>query len=71
LAAEAFTIYPLSPPAFLKRIRAIVDDPRASQNDFFVAGAILLNAAIAAEGVLPLCQDTGSPRSSGIKATAS
>jgi fumarate hydratase class I len=47
-------------PAFLYSLRAILDDPGASDNDRFVAEALLQNAAIAAEGVLPLCQDTGT-----------
>ncbi|MBN1938932.1 MAG: fumarate hydratase [Candidatus Aminicenantes bacterium] len=68
LAAEAFTdLAFFLRPAFLKRIRAIVDDPRASDNDRFIAEAILRNAAIAAEGVLPLCQDTGSAQVIGYK----
>ena len=68
LAAEAFTdLAFFLRPAFLKRIRAIIDDPRASDNDRFVAEAILRNAAIAAEGVLPLCQDTGSAQVIGYK----
>lgn len=68
LAAEAFSDLAFYlRPAFLKRIRAIVDDPRASDNERFVAGAILRNAAIAGEGVLPLCQDTGSAQVVGFK----
>jgi len=68
LAAEAFTdLAFFLRPAFLKRIRAIIDDSRASDNDRFVAEAILRNAAIAAEGVLPLCQDTGSAQVIGYK----
>ncbi|MCK7476686.1 MAG: fumarate hydratase [Candidatus Moduliflexus flocculans] len=41
-------------------MRRILDAPDASANDRFVAEAVLRNAVIAAEGVLPLCQDTGS-----------
>ncbi|MHB8054043.1 MAG: FumA C-terminus/TtdB family hydratase beta subunit [Candidatus Aminicenantales bacterium] len=68
LAAEAFSdLAFFLRPAFLKRIRAIIDDPRASENDRFVAGALLQNAAIAAEGVLPLCQDTGTAQVLGSK----
>ena len=68
LAAEAFTdLAFFLRPAFLKRIRAIIGDPRASQNERFVAGAILQNAAIAAESVLPLCQDTGSAQVIGYR----
>lgn len=39
---------------------AILDDPEASSNDKAVALALLRNAEIAAQGVLPLCQDTGT-----------
>jgi fumarate hydratase class I len=47
-------------PAHLGQMRAIVDDPEASDNDRFVAMDLLKNAAIAAGGVLPMCQDTGT-----------
>jgi fumarate hydratase class I len=39
---------------------AILDDPEASANDKAVALALLRNAEIAAQGRLPLCQDTGT-----------
>jgi fumarate hydratase class I len=39
---------------------AILDDPAASANDRAVALALLCNAEIAAQGRLPLCQDTGT-----------
>ena len=39
---------------------AILDDPEASPNDRFVATELLQNACIAAGGVLPSCQDTGT-----------
>lgn len=39
---------------------AILDDPAAADNERFVAAALLKNAAIAAEGWLPMCQDTGT-----------
>jgi fumarate hydratase class I len=38
----------------------ILDDPEASANDKFVALDLLKNASIAAGGVLPMCQDTGT-----------
>ena len=41
-------------------MRAILDDPEASANDKFVAYDFLKNANIAAGGVLPMCQDTGT-----------
>ncbi len=43
----------------LDEFAAIIDDPEASENDRFVAACLIENAIIAAEGVLPLCQDTG------------
>ncbi|UIJ36201.1 fumarate hydratase [Allobranchiibius sp. GilTou73] len=47
-------------PAHLAQLRRIVDDPDASNNDKFVALDLLKNAGIAAAGVLPMCQDTGT-----------
>ena len=47
-------------PAHLQQLRAILDDPEASPNDRFVALDLLKNANIAAGGVLPMCQDTGT-----------
>ncbi|HEY7430948.1 MAG TPA: fumarate hydratase [Streptosporangiaceae bacterium] len=47
-------------PGHLRQLRAILDDPEASGNDRFVAGDLLKNACIAAGGVLPMCQDTGT-----------
>jgi len=47
-------------PAHLAQLRAIVDDPAASPNDRFVALDLLRNANVAAGGVLPMCQDTGT-----------
>ena len=47
-------------PGHLAQLRAILDDPEASANDRFVALDLLKNAAIAAGGVLPMCQDTGT-----------
>jgi fumarate hydratase class I len=47
-------------PAHLRQLRAILDDADASDNDRFVAMDLLKNAAIAAGGVLPMCQDTGT-----------
>ena len=44
----------------LEQLRAIIDDPEASSNDRFVALDLLKNANIAAGGVLPMCQDTGT-----------
>ena len=47
-------------PAHLRQLRNIIDDPAASPNDRFVALDLLRNANIAAGGVLPMCQDTGT-----------
>jgi len=47
-------------PAHLKQLRSILDDPEAGGNDKFVAGDLLKNACIAAGGILPMCQDTGT-----------
>ena len=47
-------------PAHLAQLRTILDDPEATSNDKFVAYDLLKNANIAAGGVLPMCQDTGT-----------
>jgi len=47
-------------PGHLQQLRNILDDPEATSNDQFVATELLKNAAIAAGGVLPSCQDTGT-----------
>ncbi|MDO5683167.1 MAG: fumarate hydratase, partial [Propionibacteriaceae bacterium] len=47
-------------PAHLAQLTKIMDDPEASNNDKFVALDLLKNANIAAGGVLPMCQDTGT-----------
>ena len=47
-------------PGHLKQLRSILDDKEASDNDKFVAFDFLKNANIAAGGVLPMCQDTGT-----------
>jgi fumarate hydratase class I len=47
-------------PGHLRQLRAILDDPGASGNDRYVARDLLQNACIAAGGVLPMCQDTGT-----------
>ncbi len=44
----------------LQKLRDILDDPEASDNDRFVAYTMLLNQVVAAEGELPTCQDTGT-----------
>ncbi len=47
-------------PGHLRQLLSILDDPEASDNDKFVALDLLKNASIAAAGVLPMCQDTGT-----------
>lgn len=47
-------------PGHLAQLKRILDDPEASANDRFVALDLLKNANIAAGGVLPMCQDTGT-----------
>jgi fumarate hydratase class I len=47
-------------PTHLQSLSRILEDPEASDNDRFVAHALLQNAVIAAEGQLPSCQDTGT-----------
>lgn len=47
-------------PEHQKQVAAILADPEASENDKFVAVTMLRNAEIAAKGILPFCQDTGT-----------
>jgi fumarate hydratase class I len=47
-------------PGHLSQLASILKDPEASPNDRFVALDLLKNANIAAGGVLPMCQDTGT-----------
>ena len=54
-------------PGHLEQVRKIYDDPEASDNDRFVALEMLKNANIAAGGILPMCQDTGTAIVSGKK----
>ncbi|MFY9209284.1 MAG: fumarate hydratase [Candidatus Nanopelagicales bacterium] len=44
----------------LAQLKRILEDPEASPNDRFVALDLLKNANIAAGGILPMCQDTGT-----------
>ncbi len=61
LAFRAFhDVAHLLRPGHLAQLRKILDDPEASANDRFVALDLLKNASIAAGGVLPMCQDTGT-----------
>jgi fumarate hydratase, class I len=47
-------------PGHLQQLANILADPEASPNDRFVATDLLANANIAAGGILPMCQDTGT-----------
>lgn len=61
LSEQAFVdINHLLRPGHLRQLRRILDDPEATSNDKFVAYDLLKNANIAAGGVLPMCQDTGT-----------
>ncbi|MEE2688429.1 MAG: fumarate hydratase [Pseudomonadota bacterium] len=61
LAAEAFRdVSHLLRSSHLAQLKNILEDPEASDNDRFVAYDMLKNANIAAGGVLPMCQDTGT-----------
>ncbi len=54
-------------PGHLAQLAKILDDPEATSNDKFVAYDLLKNANIAAGGVLPMCQDTGTAIAMGKK----
>ena len=61
LAREAFhDISHFLRTGHLEQLRGILADPQASSNDRFVALDLLRNSQIAAEGILPMCQDTGT-----------
>ncbi len=61
LAFAAFhDIAHLLRPAHLQQLSNILKDPEASENDRYVAMEFLKNANIAAAGILPMCQDTGT-----------
>ena len=47
-------------PTHLEKLKKILDDPEATDNDRFVAYNLLQNAVTASEGKLPSCQDTGT-----------
>jgi fumarate hydratase class I len=68
LAETAFkNISHLLRSGHLGQLRAILDDPDATRNDRFVALEMLKNAVIAADQVLPMCQDTGTAIISGVR----
>jgi len=43
-----------------EQVAQILSDPEASDNDKYVALTFLRNAEVAAKGILPFCQDTGT-----------
>ncbi|MDX2415284.1 MAG: fumarate hydratase, partial [Bacteroidales bacterium] len=47
-------------PAHLQKLKTILEDPEATDNDKFVSWIMLKNQVIAAAGELPSCQDTGT-----------
>ena len=53
--------------AHLEQVAAILSDSEASANDRAVALAMLRNAEVAAKGLLPFCQDTGTAQIVGKK----
>ena len=58
-------------PAHQQQVADILDDPEASENDKYVALQFLRNSEIAAKGILPTCQDTGTAIIVGKRASAS
>ncbi|HWP68487.1 MAG TPA: fumarate hydratase, partial [Rectinemataceae bacterium] len=61
LAERAFSEIAFKfPLGHLEKLAEILKDEEASHNEKFVAGMLLRNAAVAAEGILPICQDTGT-----------
>ncbi|HDL08575.1 MAG TPA: fumarate hydratase [Desulfobacteraceae bacterium] len=61
VAQQAFTdVSHLLRSSHLKQMSEIINDPESSDNDKYVALEMLKNAVISADGVFPLCQDTGT-----------
>ena len=68
LAEEAFKdVSHLLRASHLKQLSGIIEDPEASENDRYVALEMIKNAVISAEGIFPMCQDTGTAIVSGKK----
>ncbi len=68
LAREAFSdVSFYLRAAHLKQLARALDDPEATDNDKFVLYTLLQNACVAAAGVLPSCQDTGTAIVTGKK----
>jgi fumarate hydratase class I len=71
LARRAFSAIAFKlPRAHVEALAAVAADPAASEADRFVAATLIRNAAIAAEGVLPICQDTGTAVAYGWKGSS-
>jgi fumarate hydratase class I len=61
LAEEAFKdVSHLLRASHLKQLSHILEDAESSENDRYVALEMLKNAVISAEGIFPMCQDTGT-----------
>jgi fumarate hydratase class I len=61
LAEQAFhDVAHLLRPSHLQQLAGIFNDSESSANDRYVALELLKNAVISAEGVFPMCQDTGT-----------
>ncbi len=61
LSAQAFKdVAHLYRSEHLEQLKMIIDDPKSSDNDRYVALELLKNAVISAEKVYPMCQDTGT-----------
>jgi fumarate hydratase class I len=61
LAEEAFRdVSHLLRSSHLEQMAGILKDPEASDNDRYVALEMIKNAVISAEGIFPMCQDTGT-----------
>ena len=68
LAERAFAdISHLLRSSHLDQLADILKDPEATKNDRFVALEMLKNAVISAEGLLPMCQDTGTALVTGYR----
>ena len=68
LAERAFAdISHLLRSSHLDQLASILKDPEATKNDRFVALEMLKNAVISAEGLLPMCQDTGTALVTGYR----
>jgi fumarate hydratase class I len=61
LAEQAFKdVSHMLRPAHLRQLSSILEDPESSANDRYVALELLKNAVISADGIFPMCQDTGT-----------